>query len=60
MTTARLAGSILLLLAAIVCGYLFLAGFEYPGVTRFKLVTGTLCLFFLGLSSFFASRKATR
>ena len=57
---ARVAASVLLLLAAIVCGYLFLAGFEYPGVTRFKLVTGTLGLFFLGLSLFFSSRKAVR
>ncbi len=53
---ARVALSIVLVLAALVCGYLFLAGFEYPGVTVWKIVTGTLGVLFLALAAVAAAK----
>jgi len=46
----RIAVTILFMLAALVCGYMFLAGFEYPGITRWKIVTGVLGVLFLALA----------
>lgn len=43
----RVVPFVVLVLAALVCGYMCLAGFEYPGVTTWKLVTGGLAAAFV-------------
>ena len=57
---ARLVALLVTLLGALICGYLFLAGFEYPGVTRHKIVTGSLGVLFLVASVWLALRKPPR
>lgn len=46
----RVLAALALGVVGVVCGYLFLAGFEYPGVTPHKVVTGSLAAL-LGLSA---------
>ena len=48
-----------LMLLALVCGYMFLAGFEYPGVTAHKVVTGTLSVVFL-VGAVVVARRRTK
>jgi hypothetical protein len=55
---ARIAAVSVCILLALVCGYFFLAGFEYPGVTAWKIFTGGLSVFFLVLAFIFAVQKA--
>jgi len=43
----KAASAIICLLLALICGYVFLANFEYPGVTWGKLVSGSLAAGFL-------------
>ena len=45
---------------ALGCGYFFLAGFEYPGFTAWKLFTGGLGVFLLLLAFMVATRKDRR
>ena len=56
--TARIAAVVVLVLLALVCGYFFLAGFEYPGITAWKLFTGGLGVFFLVLAFVIAAHRA--
>ncbi len=56
----RVVLSILFMLAALVCGCLLLAGFEYPGVTAWKVVTGTLCVLFFALALAIAWKRRPR
>jgi drug/metabolite transporter (DMT)-like permease len=46
----RVTISIVFMLAAIVCGYLFVAGFEQKGVTVWKVVTCLLSVLFVALA----------
>lgn len=55
---ARIAGLMALLGAGLICGYLFLAGFEYPGITRWKIFTGGLGVLFLTLAFVVAAKRA--
>ena len=57
---ARIVTSIALIVAALVCGYLFLAGFERPGVTTWKVITGSLGVLFLLLSLLAARSRKQR
>ena len=51
-----LAAVLVLGLAALVCGFLFLAGFEYPGITTWKVVTGSLAALFLAGAFYVGAR----
>ncbi len=56
----KAAAAILCLLLAVVCGYVFLANFEYPGVTRGKVVFGSLAACFLVAAVTVAANKKGR
>ncbi len=55
---ACIATSVVLLGVAGAFGYLFIAGFEFPGITRWKIFTGGLSVLFLTLAFIVAAKRA--
>jgi len=52
--------SILCFVLSLVCGYVFLANFEYPGLTWGKIVFGSLGMSFLAGGVVIAMRRRWR